>query len=76
MGGRPIFRYRLDDLEPLQAQHVASDGAELKIAERGQSYRVWLGPPVPDGQLREVRVDQKIDGGWKQVDKYPAKPTE
>jgi hypothetical protein len=65
---RPVYVWRLDELEQGKTLHHGDDGMELKVA--GVDYRVWLVDGI------KVQVDERVEvpGGtvWKVVEIYPA----
>lgn len=62
---RPIYIWRLDELEDKETLRVATDGSELKI--HTEAYQVWL------AYGRVIVEDKQDDGTWRIVEQYEAK---
>jgi hypothetical protein len=69
---RPVYVWRLDELENGKTLHYGDDGMELKVA--GDDYRVWLvdGIKVQVEELVEKVVDGALKRVWQVAEVYPA----
>lgn len=64
---RPIFVWRLDELNETPTIRTSDTGAELKREDA--DHRLWL----HDGLVKEQ--ERQYDGCWKTINTYPAKTT-
>lgn len=62
---RPVYIWRLDELENKRTLRVNADGSQLKILT--ETYRVWLNYGMVDVE------EKQEDGSWRSVERYKAK---